>query len=193
MENWEQFIQKTINLLGFRDCAVEFNDEHRHSSIFIHDDPSLVKENLPLLVESINYLVQLVARKNAWQPIYVDINNYRKERENLIIELVRATTRKVVATQQSMSLPAMNSYERRLAHLELATHPEVTTESVGKGRGRYVVIKLIQVGEGAPRQAQESIGDSEPARFEKIIEDIQGIREDPSAQAGEDRGGRRND
>ena len=38
----------------------------------------------------------------------------------------------------------MNSYERRLVHVELAVHPSVTTESAGEGRERYVIIKPIE-------------------------------------------------
>lgn len=143
MENWEHFLKQLISHLGFSDYTVEVDEAHRHGRVFLHDDPSLVKENLPVLVETINHLLQLVARKQGVEVIVVDINNYRKERETLIIELVRASARKVLATKQEIPLPAMNSYERRLAHLELAAHPDVHTESVGKGHGRYVVIKPI--------------------------------------------------
>jgi predicted RNA-binding protein Jag len=144
MENWELFIKKLINLLGFNDYTVEVDSEHRHGTIFVHEDQGLIKDNLPMLVESFNHILQLVAKKNNTLPLFLDINNYRRERENLIIELTRATARKVLATKQEIPLPAMNSYERRLAHLELATHPEVTTESFGRGRGRYVVVKPIK-------------------------------------------------
>lgn len=144
MENWELFIKKLINLLGFSDYTVEIDSEHRHGTVFIHENQGLIKDNLPVLVESFNHLLQLVAKKNNTPPFFLDINNYRRERENLIIELVRATARKVLATNQEIPLPAMNSYERRLAHLELATHPEVTTESFGRGRGRYVVVKPLK-------------------------------------------------
>jgi predicted RNA-binding protein Jag len=37
----------------------------------------------------------------------------------------------------------MNAYERRLIHAELAARPDVKTESLGEGRGRYVVVKPI--------------------------------------------------
>jgi predicted RNA-binding protein Jag len=37
----------------------------------------------------------------------------------------------------------MNSYERRIVHVELAIHPNVKTESVGEGRERYIVIKPL--------------------------------------------------
>jgi len=144
MPNWEQFVKKFLEQMGFRDFSVEVDEEHHHGRVFIHEDTMLIKENLPILVENINHLFQLVARRNGGSPIVIDVNNYRKERENLIIELVRASARKAVATKQEIPLPAMNSYERRLAHVELAAHPDVTTESIGKGKGRYVVVRPIE-------------------------------------------------
>ena len=132
--------------MGFDDYTIDFDAEHRHGAVFIHNDPNLVRENLPLIVESVNHLLQLVARRHDEPSIFVDVNNYRKEREHLIVELARATARKAVATKAEIPLPAMNSYERRLAHLELAAHPDVTTESIGKGKGRYVVVKPIAEG-----------------------------------------------
>lgn len=144
MENWEQFVKELLEKMSFTDYKVEIDAEHRHGTVFIHNDPGLIKENLPLLVESVNHLVQLIARRKDQPPIFIDINNYRKEREALIIELARATARKALSTKREIPLPAMNSYERRLAHIELASHPEVKTESVGRGHNRYVVVKPIE-------------------------------------------------
>ena len=33
----------------------------------------------------------------------------------------------------------MNAYERRLVHTELATRPDVKTESIGEGSERHIV------------------------------------------------------
>ena len=145
--DWRNFLTTLLESLGWNDYTVDFDTEHRHATVFVHNNPVLVKEVLPVLVESVNHLVQLIARRHGEQPIFVDVNNYRHEREHLIVELARATARKAVATKSEIPLPAMNSYERRLAHLELAVHPEVRTESIGKGKGRYVVVKPI--GDGA--------------------------------------------
>lgn len=130
--------------MGFGDFKIETDEEHRHARVFVYDNPSFIKENLPGFVESVNYVVQLVAQKKRQPGMYVDVNNYRRERENLISELARAAARKALATRQSISLPAMNSYERRLVHVELAAHPEVKTESQDLGRNRYVIVKPIE-------------------------------------------------
>jgi len=91
-----------------------------------------------------NHVVQMVAQKKGTKAIFLDINNYRLEREKLITELARAAAKKTAATKVAISLPFMNSYERRLVHTALAVHPDITTESVGVGKERYVIIKPIE-------------------------------------------------
>lgn len=144
MENWETFVKQIVEQMGFKDFRVETDPEHNHGALFIYDNENLIKEHLPTLIESLNHILQLAAKKNKTSPVFFDINNYRRERERLITELARTAARKVVATKQEISLPAMNSYERRLVHVELSMHPEVSTESMGVGKERYVIIKPIQ-------------------------------------------------
>lgn len=143
MENPETLINKLIELMGFKDYRIEIKPDQKRGLIFIYDNPTLVKENLPIIVESVNHIFQMIAKKYGQPPLFLDINNYRQQREGLIVELARAAAKKVSLTGGNISLPAMNSYERRLVHLELAIHPEVTTESVGMGKERYVVVKPV--------------------------------------------------
>ena len=143
MDNWETFIKKTLYLIGFKDYRLEVKIDERRGSVFIYEDQEMVKENLPAIVEAMNHLLQMVAKKNQTEAIFLDINNYRHDRERLIAELARAAAKKAAATKTDVSLPAMNSYERRLVHMELAMHPNVKTESAGEGKERYVIIKPI--------------------------------------------------
>lgn len=143
MNNWEPFIKQTLELIGFTDYNLEFKIEEKRGSVFIYENQELLKEHLPMMVESMNHLLQMVAKKNQSETIFLDINNYRHDRENLIAELARAAAKKASTTKLEVALPAMNSYERRLVHVELAIHPEVKTESAGEGKERYVIIKPI--------------------------------------------------
>mgnify|MGYP001613694030 FL=1 len=89
------------------------------------------------------HLARMVAKKNGVENIFIDINNYRKERENIIVELAKASARKALLAKEEIKLPPMNAYERRLIHVELSTRPDVKTESMGEGRERYVVVKPL--------------------------------------------------
>lgn len=143
MEHTIQFLKKFVEFLGFSDFQVESDPAHRHATVFIRDHVHLIQENLPAFVEHVNHVAQLVAKKYGEPSLFVDVNNYRRERENLIGELARAAARKVLATKQEISLPAMNSYERRVVHTALAAHPDVITESSGEGKSRYVVVRPL--------------------------------------------------
>ena len=143
MDNWESYIKKTLDLVGFKDYHLEIKIDERRGSVFIYEDVEMVKENLPAIVDAVNHILQMVAKKNQVEAIFLDVNNYRHDRERLIAELARAAAKKVAITKTEVSLPAMNSYERRLVHVELAVRPDVKTESVGEGKERYVIIKPI--------------------------------------------------
>jgi len=143
MDTWETIAKTVTEYMGFSDYRVEAQPEEKRVAIFIYDGGNLLKENLPSIVESLNHIAQMIAKKNGTELIFIDVNNYREERKTLIAELARAAAKKAVATKGDVSLPAMNSYERRLVHMALAVHPEVTTESKGEGKERYVIIRPL--------------------------------------------------
>ena len=131
-----------LELVGFTDVSVDAEPEGRRVKIFINEG-EWIKTWVPKLVADLEMLLRLVAKKNNSEFIFVDVNNYRKERERLIVELAKAAARKALLTKAEVSLPAMNAYERRLVHAELSVRPDVKTESVGVGSGRYVIVKPI--------------------------------------------------
>ena len=95
-------------------------------------------------MSNLDRLVKLMAKKIRDDiSVFVDVNNYRRERETIILEIARGAARKAVATKEEIALPIMNAYERRLIHTELASRPDIKTESVGEGRDRYVVVRPI--------------------------------------------------
>lgn len=143
MDNTEAFIKKLLTLIGFKDYHIEIKPEEKKGLVFIYEDQALLKENLPAIVDAMNHLLQMVAKKQQQESIFLDINNYRHEREVLIAELAKAAAKKASTTKQQVALPAMNSYERRIVHVELAVHPDVKTESVGEGKERYVIVMPI--------------------------------------------------
>lgn len=74
----------------------------------------------------------------------IDINNYKKRRDEKIIDLAADTARKVAKSKKSWNLRYMNSYERRLAHEEISKHKNVSSHSEGVEPRRYVVVDYIE-------------------------------------------------
>lgn len=142
MEAFQTKVKQIVELAGFNEPSVDFDVETRKINIFVNEG-EWFKEWLPTLVNEVDHLMKLLSKKENCESFFVDINNYRKERERLIVELAKAAARKASLGKEDVKLPSMNAYERRLVHVELAIHPEVKTESVGEGKGRYVVVKPI--------------------------------------------------
>lgn len=122
--------------------SVEFDANMKRLSLFANEG-DWFKKMLPYVVSDMTQILRLLAQRHGLEAPFVDVNNYRKERERIIIDLARAAARKAVSENKEVSLPAMNAYERRLIHTELATRPDVKTESMGEGPSRAVVIKPL--------------------------------------------------
>lgn len=122
--------------------SAEFDADSRRLSIFVNEG-EWFKKMLPSVVSDLTQIFRVLSQHYGFEPPFVDVNNYRKERERLIVDLAKAAARKAVLEKTNVPLPAMNSYERRIVHTELATRPDVTTESTGEGPSRAVVIKPL--------------------------------------------------
>lgn len=142
MEQIKDKLEKTLEMMGIKSFNIAIDNEHRRISITVENEQAF-QDNLSSVVTNFNYLTRLFGKKFGEEPVIVDINNYRKERESLITDLARAAARKAASTGEFVQLPAMNSYERLLVHQELATRPDVATESVGQGKERAIVVKPI--------------------------------------------------
>ncbi len=144
IENVKNIIKQLLEMGGFRDFSIDADVEGKRISVFIHDFD--VKSFLPKLIADFERIAKLLLKKidpTSSDNLILDINNYRREREHLIAELAKAAARKAVLNKQEINLPAMNGYERRIVHMELASRPDIKTESSGLGPERHIVIKPI--------------------------------------------------
>lgn len=140
----QEVVKNLIEQMAFEEAEVKCDEETQKISIFINDPiMSYLKENLGSYVRDFHLVINLIAKKLDQPQFFVDVNNYRAERGRIIVELAKAAAKKVIATKESIPLPPMNSYERRLVHTTLAIHPEIKTESVGEGKERHIIITLV--------------------------------------------------
>ena len=140
MEQLKQIVKTLLEYGGFNEPSVEADLENKKLIIFVNEGEGF-KKLTPFFVSDLEHIVKLLARKHGLDYIFVDVNNYRREREKIIIELAQAAARKALTSKTPVDLPSLNAYERRLIHTELATRPDVKTESIGEGKERHVVIK----------------------------------------------------
>lgn len=96
-------------------------------------------------IDSIEMILRksLRSRSNDLK-INIDINNYKKRRDDKIIEQADHAARKVLKTRKKWNLKYMNSYERRLAHEQISKYDKLTSYSEGQEPNRYVVVDIVE-------------------------------------------------
>jgi len=93
-------------------------------------------------LSSLQLLLSLMVSQRAgeWHRLRVNVNDYQERREDSLRHLAETAVEKAVALNQEVVLGNLSSYERRIIHLYLEDHPEVTTESRGEEPLRQLII-----------------------------------------------------
>lgn len=73
--------------------------------------------------------------------VFVDVGNWRKQKENKLQQLADSIVLKVIESGQPESLYNLKSSERRVIHTALTAHPQVETISEGEGLDRHLIIR----------------------------------------------------
>jgi spoIIIJ-associated protein len=114
-----------------------------------------IHENLGLLIgrrgetlAALQLLVSLIVghRTRHRMRIVIDAENYRERREENLRSLALRVAQQVRNYRRSIALEAMPPHERRIVHIALADSKDISTESIGEGEARRVVISLKRPG-----------------------------------------------
>ncbi len=111
---------------------------------------NLVSTNNSILIgkdgKTLNAL-QIILRQifrnqiNLPAKINLDISNYRIDKLKKIDKEIEHIIKEVKSTKMDVYLDPMNAYERRYVHNLVSSHKNVTTQSVGEGTERRIIIK----------------------------------------------------
>jgi spoIIIJ-associated protein len=108
------------------------------------DDLGILIGRRGTTLASLQYILRLIVghQTRTWIPIVIDVEGYKQRRYGALQSLALRMAEQVKAKGSPFALEPMPPYERRIIHLTLADHPDVTTESIGEGDFRKVVILL---------------------------------------------------
>ncbi|HUV45415.1 MAG TPA: RNA-binding cell elongation regulator Jag/EloR [Dehalococcoidales bacterium] len=95
---------------------------------------------------ALQYVVRLIINQQmkVWTPVIIDVEGYKQRRSEALQALAVRMAEQVRLKGVPFTLEPMPAYERRIIHLALTDHPDITTESTGEGDARKVVISPDQ-------------------------------------------------
>lgn len=106
------------------------------------DDLSILIGPKAETLNALQYIAGLIISKEIGHsiPLVVDVEGYRVRRSQQIRQLARRMAEQATRTGRRQVLEPMPASERRLVHIELREHADVSTESVGEEPRRKVTI-----------------------------------------------------
>ena len=136
----KEFFEKTtfeveVDILPEHDQTIPINLKTEEPQILIGEGGQTLLE--------IQHLLKAILKRQIPESFYIDldINDYKKKKNEYLKEMARSAADEVALTKKEKTLAAMPAYERRIIHLELANRSDVVSESVGEEPDRKVVIK----------------------------------------------------
>ena len=141
----KEFLEELLKQMHFENASVYGNLEGSIIKLDVkvdENDTGIAIGKAGSTLDAIELLIRksIDSRANNLR-VNVDINNYKKRRDDKIRELANDTARKVQRSKKSWNLKYMNSYERRLAHEEISKFTNVSSHSEGVEPKRYVVVE----------------------------------------------------
>ncbi|MDP3792893.1 MAG: R3H domain-containing nucleic acid-binding protein [bacterium] len=148
----EQIKETIIKMAGFMnvECRINLKEEtdDRNSkailvSIYTSENARFLIGKNGQNLKSLEHVLRSIFLKKTTEisNIIVDVNDYRKSQTNQLIDLAKQTVTKVRSTQKAEAMFPMSPFERRIVHMELASCPDIATESIGAEPNRRIVVK----------------------------------------------------
>jgi spoIIIJ-associated protein len=143
-EKVRKFLEEVFQKMNANvQMIVEEDDEAVYVTIEGEDSGIIIGRRGETL-EALQFLSCLVINngKEGYKKVIIDIENYRKRREDTLVRLSHKLAERVVKSKKNITLEPMSPYERRIIHSTLQNNKYVKTYSIGDEPNRKVVITL---------------------------------------------------
>lgn len=94
------------------------------------------------LLDSLQYLITQMINKAEKAPIKVklDVDNYRKRKEDALLDKVKSIAEKVKTRNKSITLEPLHAAHRRVVHKQIEKDKSLKTMTIGEGNQKRIVI-----------------------------------------------------
>lgn len=128
-------IKGTVNLEHQEEIyQVTINTEESGLLIGFHGN---TLNSFQLILQSI-----IFNKLKQWERIVVNVGDYRQKREEALKNMTAQYVEQVLQSKEAAVLANLSAAERRIIHLTIKDHPQVTSFSEGEGRERKLIIKI---------------------------------------------------
>ena len=99
-------------------------------------------ESLDGLQLLINQIMSKKAKEGEFKRVILDVEGWRKQKMEEILVRANEWGKQVLESGKEMEVEPQSSWQRRVVHTVISEMGGLTSESVGEGRDRHIVIKV---------------------------------------------------
>jgi len=137
------FVEEVTHAMGFDfDVAVEEQPDHLRIVLAGEGSEEFLHRKGEAL-DALQHVVNAVFRREVdrGKRLVVDSHDFRKGKDRELRQITKFLMEKVRSTGQPQEIGPLNSYARRLVHLEVSAQDDMESESRGDGAMKLVVIR----------------------------------------------------
>lgn len=126
------------------DCEILMKENNRIEITLSGENMGMVIGRRGETLDALQHVVQLYVNKEfeEYYKVTIDTEDYRKKREEALINLAHGLAKKVIRTRKEIVLEPMKPYERRIIHTALQNYNKVKTHSIGEEPNRKLVVSF---------------------------------------------------
>jgi len=145
-EKYEVIKQVIVEILQRMGIEAEIENRFLEETVIFNlrtSDSGMLIGQYGANLSALQYLARLLAFRRLGESVrfVVDVEDYKKNREEFLRELARQAAERVRETKEGLLLKPMSAYERRVIHAEIGNFEDVISESAGEEPERRVLIK----------------------------------------------------
>ena len=147
-ETIKAIIEGLFEKMGFPAVSIEVKAPQGlqtsfYCSVRVTEGQNFLIGQYGMNLAALQHLVRILARKALEEKleIIVDINDYFLEKKQVLEKEAEQALEEALQNNVSVALRPMLPYERKIVHALLSQNESVTTESVGAGDARRVMVR----------------------------------------------------
>ena len=141
-ERISEFVQHVVNAMGLTLTAtIEETSEATRINLEGEDGGVLIRRGGEGL-QALQHIVATAFRKQLGDDnrIVIDCMGFRRDKDAELRQMAKFIADKARSTGAPQEMGPLNPYERRIVHLAIAEHDDVTSESIGDAHMKTVII-----------------------------------------------------
>jgi spoIIIJ-associated protein len=142
----QEAADKLLSLMATKATAtVEYDKENEAYIVGIDagDETGLLIGKKGETLSSIQTVLGILFKQKTgeWNRVVVNVGDYREKEEDYLKSLAASTAQRARETGEPQNLYNLKPWQRRIIHLALSEEKDLSTESMGEGEERYLIIK----------------------------------------------------